>query len=209
MVKLTGPGLGARASGQLGQALIFSSNKGRAYVKKHARPKQPRSPAQVSLRAMMQFLSSQWSNIAPLEKSSWNAAAARQQISPFNAFQAYNLKRARNDQAPSKEFPARELPQYPDVSFWAATGGPRKIDLELTVTNPRNCWGFIYSPVSNTGVQPTWDQHLHISYVPGIGSIKWTWRGVTPGVYWIAFSHFTVTGLLYAAPIWRQATVTN
>ena len=57
MVKLTGPAIAQGAAGQLAGELIFSDWKGRAYLKKHRKPKQPRTPPQLAMCAMLRFLS--------------------------------------------------------------------------------------------------------------------------------------------------------
>lgn len=143
MVKLKGPGLANRAAGQLAGELIFSNWKGRAYLKKHRRPRQPRAPGQVAMRAMITWLSSQWSKLDPAHQATWVQLAARTHIAPVNAYQAYNLRRWRNHKYPSLTYPATETGTNTWVSGMAAAGGVRCAYLTIEVTQPKDGWGLI------------------------------------------------------------------
>lgn len=57
MAKTTNPLNSQQASGSIESTLTFSSNKGRAYVKLHAKPKQPNTTSQRSSRMAMAFAS--------------------------------------------------------------------------------------------------------------------------------------------------------
>ena len=209
VVKLTGPGLGQKASGSLAGQLTFSNWKDKGYLKVHRKPKQPRSPAQVSLRATMAFLSQQWSTIVAADQATWLNLARASEISPFNAYQAYNIKRARNNQRSTKAYPALELPLYAVSAGWYATGGVRQIEIGLTITDRRDAWASTQCHVPGTGIVPDWNQFIKFLAMPATGPVSWIWKPLPAGTYWIGFGQATVTGKQYDTDLWRSAVVTN
>lgn len=208
MVKLTGPGLAQKASGSLAGQLTFSNWKDKGYLKTKSKPKQPRSPAQVSLRATMAFLSQQWSTILEADQNTWRELSRPREISPFNAYQAYNIKRARENQRSTKAYPATQQPLYAVSSGWFATGGVRQIEIGLTITDRRDAWSSTQCHVPGTGVVPEWHQFIKFLAMPAAGDVSWIWKPLPPGTYWIGFGQATVTGKQYATDLWRSAVVT-
>ncbi len=209
MVKLTGPGLAHQATGSIAGELTFSTWKGKPYLKKHRRPKQPRTTAQRSMRAMLSFLSDQWSVISAADKATWEPLAERTNVSPFNAYQAYNLDRNRNLRRPSQMYPASEIGSSGAFGTYTATGGVRMLTLELVVNNPQDAWGAIYSHVSGSGVQPLWSDLIKLLPIPSIATYTWVWRPIPAGTYWIAFSRSTRYGQFWNATGWTSGVVTD
>lgn len=91
MVKLTGPLHAVNAAGSFAGSLIAQTWKGRTYMRKLTKPKQPRTAGQQAHRAIITFLSQLWAAISTDDKAAWAAAAATLNIPEYNAYMAYNL----------------------------------------------------------------------------------------------------------------------
>lgn len=194
MVKLTGPVLGQGASGALAESVIFSNSKGRSYAKTYRKPKQPRSQPQVAMRAAMSWLSSQWPNVLTAFRATWLPAANAARISTFNAYQAANLTRLRNDQAPSVFTPPTGTGSGPLIANWQVLDGVRSLTIRFNISNARQGWGISIYNVATTGVQPTWQKLVHVTPAISTGWFDYTWPQTTPGTYWFTFRTFTGTG---------------
>lgn len=92
MARTTGPLLSMDASGSVGDALTFAKWKGRNYVRRYAIPANPRSVAQVSIRAGMQYYTSVYKENTGLVEANFGDQAQSLKISPFNAFTRAGLK---------------------------------------------------------------------------------------------------------------------
>ena len=57
--------------------LVYSRNTFGVYVRNLASPTQPRTPAQLNIRAIVQNLSRQWRDLTPAQRDGWNALAAQ------------------------------------------------------------------------------------------------------------------------------------
>ena len=207
MVKLVGPGLAQEASGSLSETLIFSSCKGRAYLKKHAKPKQPRSDSQISMRAQLSFLSKSWHTWSQVVRDTWLPIAAQTNVSPFNAFISFNQDRHRSGLAPCISPTPTFMGDAQIVDNAEINPGIRKLEIRYRVADVRQGWGIQTHIVSNTGVQPVWHQMIHCMDHRSVG---WKTHVITPfpaGTYWFTFIWHTYTAKMNAASWWLQQTV--
>jgi len=143
MVKVYGPMFSMDASGTIAKTATFSKWKGRNYVRQCVVPANPKSALQVSVRAMMRFLSQAWVGVGSTPQGSWDDRAAALNVSPFNAYIQQNLQRWREFQAPSQTDPAAETGTEPVATLDSATGGPSYMDVEFTITTLNDVWGAI------------------------------------------------------------------
>src|SRR5215213_8906421 len=88
------------ASGQLGKAIVYSSWKGRSYVRAYTVPENPRSMAQIFQRAALANLSKWWGALITANKTAYEDLAAAGNYSTFNAYAKYNLDRESINVAP-------------------------------------------------------------------------------------------------------------
>lgn len=207
MVKLTGPGLAKAASGQLGGALIFSSSKGRAYLKKLTKPKQPRTPGQVASRAMMAILSAEWHNILAAHQATWNDLADAAAISPFNAYQRENLTRWSNHLAPSTRYPADETGSF------GAQGLPyfeplvRTIRIYWQQTVIGNAWLTLISG-ARTDADPPKPSNLLAGVRVGLtGWYEYIHGPLEPGTYWYRKDIVTIYGKYTKGSAWYDVVL--
>ncbi|MBA7689385.1 hypothetical protein ES703_97891 [subsurface metagenome] len=208
MVKLTGPGLSIDASGSLADVLTFSNVKGHAYLKKHARPTQPRTPKQLSIRAMMSFLSAQWNLLTTPEQATWWAIVPGRAPTPYHAFISANMARWRTFRAPSKEYPATEAGGLPATFNSNVSAGVASLRIKIRTTGSPSPWSsFIFRNTSSMPAQ-TWDKL--------VGSIPWKSIAyhayldtpLAPGTYYYRLSTCTATGVWRHGLAQRTAIVT-
>jgi len=196
MVKVAGPLMSFDASGTLAKTATFSKWKGRPYVRQRVIPANPKSALQVSVRAILRFLSQVWVDIGSTPKGTWDDLAKAAQISPFNAYVGRNGSRWREFQAPSQSYPAAETGTPPVATLDSATGGPSYVDLTFTVTTLNDVWGVMIFR-SPTGTFDTSRANC-IAAIPvdGTGALVYTDSGLDAGTYYYDARFFTKEGLL-------------
>lgn len=197
MVKLKGPGMAQSASGSLADQLIYSSNKGRPYLKLHAKPAQPRTPPQVAMRGILQFLSEEWRNIAPADQALWEPLAAAKTISPFNAFQALNLERWRSGKAPTQVPTADDTGAFGTISAETVVGVERGILITFNVDAPFERWAALIYWTPGFGDPKAWNLFIHAIETRTAGPRSWTWRPLPSGLYNICISASRTHGFLW------------
>lgn len=194
MVKLTGPGLAKGASGTLAGTLIYTNWKGRAYLKKHARPKQPRTGGQRAMRATMQFLSPAWSTLSDVLQQTWADLAAQSEISPFNAYQGYNLARWRSRQPPSSEYPPPETGSGGSCQNFTATQQGLAVSLEWDPLTLMQNWGYlVYANQTSYGPRP-WHQLILMPYGTTTDHQNHLWYPPNSGAWYFQLDSFSITG---------------
>ena len=137
MVKTTGPLFSLAASGTLGEAIVYSSNKGRSYVRQHVTPANPQTGAQIGRRAMTKFLSKQWASISAVDQATWQDLADQMVVSPDNAYISQNLERWHIFLTPGKTYPIGNT-GTPSTSALSAAGYEEnriKLRLDIVATN--------------------------------------------------------------------------
>ncbi len=208
MVKLKGPSISTEASGKLADALIFSTSKNRAYLKRHAAPANPRTGPQTSARAAIKFLSQAWKQLSPTEQATWAKLALPSEVAPYHAFIGQNAARWTTFRAPSKAYPAPEIPPPPIAPILFLTGGVGMISLRIGQRTPNNTWGAIafrargpladfphstcvlWTPLQPVAINDTIDTPLE------------------PGAYWYVVRTFSINGLMSLPSATRTEIVT-
>jgi len=195
MVKVNAPAMSLGASGSLGGAIVFSTWKGRNYVRELVIPANPKKPGQVGVRAMFKFLAQIWDGLTDPNKATWDDRADDMVVSPFNAFMSYNLKRWRNFQTPSQEDPAAEVATAPDAMTGVATPGVRSMTLALTHGTLLADWGCaIFRSLTETFAL-TWDRCIAVVAVDGSGDAEYVDTPLEPGTYYYNTIGFMADGV--------------
>jgi hypothetical protein len=91
MAKTTAPALSFGASGQIAKSAVYSSWKGRSYVRRHVIPANPQTTSQMNTRAIFSWLNAVWKLLPNDAIAPWTAYAKGKQLTNRNAFQKYNL----------------------------------------------------------------------------------------------------------------------
>lgn len=171
MVKVYGPLFSIGATGTLAKAVTFSTWKGRAYVRQRVIPANPQSGPQTGMRAMLSFLSKQWTNLSAAEKTDWTDRAAATVISTFNAYVSYNQTRWRSYLNPSKLDPADETGTQPTAPTTTPAGGIRQIQLSIVDGANAPDWAYVIHRSATTGFTP--------AYSNVVAVVEWDSGGTT------------------------------
>lgn len=207
-MKLYAPMFSLAASGTIGKAVTFSNWKGRAYARQRVVPANPKSALQVSVRAMMRFLSQAWAGLGDTPQGTWADLATAGNFSRFNAFVRENMQRWREFQPPTQDYPAGEAGTPPTGDLTGATGGPSYIDVAYEITAAGDDWGVILFRSDSDTFTPS--RANAIAVLPAAGVDTWTYTdsGLDPGTYYYNCHFFSDDGVLGAAGTEQSAEAT-
>jgi len=208
MVKLRGPMFSMAASGTIGKTATFATWKGRAYARQCVVPANPKSVLQVSVRAMMRFLSQAWVSVGSTPQGSWDEAAAALNVSPFNAYIKANCQRWREFQAPGQTDPVPETGTPPVATLDTAVGGPSYMDVTFTITTLNDVWGVILFRSPTTTFDTSRANAIRVLPVDDTGALVYTDSQLAAGNYWYDARFFTKEGVLGAEEGEVTGTVT-
>lgn len=209
MVKLKGPGLATEASGTLADALTFAELRSRSYAKKHARPKNPKTPKQLGVRAMTGFLGAQWRILSPAEQASWQSKATAGRVYPYHAYIAANARRWQNFRTPSKADPAAEAHTLSDPPRLTLTPGTKMISVQLDHIGASSCWGYVLFRSLVTGFTPhPTNAVAAIPRTSGVFSEYYRDTPLEPGTYYYRVLGFRCDGVRGNHSPQKSATVT-
>lgn len=194
MALVKAPALSLEASGKLGNAIVFSKWKGRAYVRSLVTPANPKSGGQVGMRAMFKFLSQDWANIGATPQATWETRANQAIVSPFNAYISYNQFRWRDFLAPSASDPAEDVLTDPVMGALSATPGVRSVTLSQIVTTENDGWGVAFFRSLTGTFTPAFDNLIGVKSMVGTTPVIWVDSPLTAGTYYYDAFGFTLDG---------------
>lgn len=185
---VTGPLFSLTASGQIGKALVYSTWKGRAYVREYVIGANPNTLEQRVRRAMMSFLSKWWAGLDSTEKSSWDSGASAKSISPFNEMVSVNMDRQTNNQGPT----GNSTPAGGSLTGTIAAGpvltSPIAGQAKVVITNTVNLGADEYNFLTISDVSFADSQSLTNFAAFGVKAISdntLTVDGLEPGTYFL------------------------
>lgn len=194
MVKLAGPAMSLDASGTIGGVLTFSKWKGRPYVRTRVIPSNPKSAAQMGVRAMMKFLAQAWAALGASPKASWDTAGDARKISAFNAYQSANMSHWRDN------LPAGQTNTLLRATAAAAITGTAAGDLgryafsSVTIGAGAGQWGLIVYMSTVTGFTPNWNNARQIVVAAAGGDTDIQIGPLASGTYYLRYATFSVDG---------------
>ncbi len=207
MVKLRAPMMSLAASGSLGNAIVFSHWKGRAYARELVVPSNPKSGLQTGFRSMFAWLSQHWATMSGAAQDSWQTIADQLVASPFNAYMSRNQKRWRNFHAPTDFYPATEVAVVPTwTTPPGVTAGVDSILMEWTINALNAGNGLIIYRALVTGFTPS---IANVVAVIPLGAAAGTWLDspLAPDEYFYDTQPFVDDGALGALTGEVSATV--
>lgn len=196
MVKITGPLASQSASGSLGEAMTFSHSHGRAYLKKKASPKQPRTGKQITVRALMKFLSQEWNTFSAAQMTTWAKPAFDQRISNYHAYIQINQERWNNAKTPTKEYPAAEssYTRYPQYNV--AWDKVASILYRTRISGVPYPWGYLLCRSTVSGFTPGRGNTVHFFPQIGTGYTYFLDTPLDPGTYYYRCAAFNDDGTM-------------
>jgi len=97
MAKTTAPLLSFDARGQIAQTQVYSSWKGRKYVRRYTTPANPQTAEQTSTRDVFSWLQAVYKQAPALFTAPWTAYATGKVLTARNALSKFNLSALRGD----------------------------------------------------------------------------------------------------------------
>lgn len=173
MAGVKGPLFSLDASGTIGDAIVFSKWKGRNYVRRHAIPSNPKSVGQVSVRSMLKFLTQYWASLTGVEQANWETRAAATNISPFNAFVAYNQNRWGRYAFPSQLDPATQTGTAGTVLAPTTVAGSRSVLVSVPISVLADNWGVVIHSSLSTGFTPARTAARQVIPAASVDTFTW------------------------------------
>ncbi|NIS83040.1 MAG: hypothetical protein GTO14_23205 [Anaerolineales bacterium] len=178
-------------------AVVFTHWKGRNVLRRLAVPANPRSVGQLSVRAMMRFLSQNWSGLTSAEQNDWLTRAAATNISAFNAYCSYNMGRWGTNRLPSKLDPAAEDDTAGVISTPVGTAGSRSVLVGCTVDTLNQNWGLLFFRGTSAGIGVTRNEMVHAMLADSAAAFTWLDFPLTVGTtYYYRAYGFSEAGVI-------------
>lgn len=199
MVRVYGPAMSLDASGTLANTITFSKWKGRNYVRERVIPSNPKSGGQVGRRAMMKFLSQDWTNRSVADKATWETLGDILVASAFNGFISGNMKGWHNFLAPSQAYPAARSDAAATVAdIEAAAWEENRIKLTLQNSTANQNWGMLVFASVSTGFSSSVGTMIMAQPLPGTDALVVFWTPPSVATWYFNTRNFSVEGTLAA-----------
>lgn len=198
MARVTGPLMSIDASGSLAGSIVFAKWRGRNYVRRHAVPSNPRTPAQLAARAIIAFLGAVWKDLAAELQATWEEGSKSLNISAFNEYIRLNARDWRDQIGPSQASPPARV-KVPGVatSLVGVVSG-RQVQLTLTMTPGTADWGVALCRSLVTGFTASPANAIQLGQ-GSIDNMVMVDGPLAPGTYFYKFLIFTEDGVLGTA----------
>ena len=195
MATTKGPLMSLAAKGKIGDVMVFSSWKGRSYVRGLTKGANPMSTMQIAVRSCFSFLAPQWAALTVPQKDTWINPAAADNIPKFQAYMAGGLEANRNFLTPSKVFPYDPGGPIGGISAMIATPGIRQITLHFQttafgVTN----WGIVINRSLTTPFTPSLANQYALIPCASNSTADFVDSPLEPGTYYYDAKPFNLTG---------------
>lgn len=184
MVKLKGPGMASTAAGGLGKVLIFSQSKGRAYAKKWTKPANPKSPAQIAMRVVTQYISLQWFNLPQADRDSWTTLATQLNVPPMTACIGWNTARARSGIYPATLWPGASVNAPQTWLSWVITVQPRSLLHVFGYWAKPTGRGWVVHRAEGAPVLRAWNNFVKFVEAGQVSGVTWWNDHLDPGTYY-------------------------
>lgn len=196
MVKLTGPMHSHRASGTLANVLTFGKTGNTNTLRKKPRPSALPTGLQISIRAMLAFLSKQWSSLSAADIATWHNTFDNPTIPNYNNYIAYNITRWRSFKTPTKAYPPAESHMLPKDIAVNATARERQITIDATLLYVvgENWLITLYHNLDAPAAQQL-DQVIKIFHAEDLLTKTWKHQNLPPGTHHYLVTTATTSGL--------------
>jgi len=207
MARTTAPLFSLDASGSLANAVVFSKWRGRQYVRRHTIPKNPQTPAQVGIRAMMKFLSQEYKALKATIDVQFAEPAAAKNVSAFNAYVAHNMRRWRENRGPSMDYPSTETATAITI-VQSLTGGQRNVLISNDPSADDGNFGIVIYRSLAAIVTVNWNLCIAIIHADAGNAVTFTDAPLAAGTYHYRSAICNETGKIGTACADASASVT-
>jgi hypothetical protein len=156
---------------------------------------------------MMKFLSQQYESNYDVIDPSFADAAAAKNISSFNAYVAFNMRRWREGRGPSLETPAIEDVTAVTIAQ-TLTGGQRNVLISNDPSADSNNWGIMIFRSLTEIVTVNWNLCVAIVVANAAVAVAWTDAPLAAGTYHYRSAICNNSGKIGTACADATATVT-
>lgn len=195
MARVQGPLFSLGASGSLGGAIVFASWKGRAYCRELVKPSNPKSDKQLSVRAMLKWLSQEWAGIGGTAQTSWDDLADADVVSAFNAYIKANLRRWRNFLGVGQDSDPAAGDTGPIHGAASAAGGVRMATVTMAMTTLNDAWGLLIFRKTGGAVTAAFDNLVAVKPYDATNDVVFVDTPLDPETYHYDFMSVTKDGL--------------
>lgn len=199
MAIVHGPLFSMSASGTVGKTIVYSSWKGRPYVRERVIPSNPKSGAQTGRRAMFKFLTQEWNAILASAKATWQDLADQLIASRFNAYVSHNMARWHHFNTPTTNYPAAEVNAASDETLSAATWEENRIKLASEITAINQAWGTVIYAQLAGAVTPSVGTAIIMTDHDTVDTFETFWTPPSVGTWHFDMTPFTGDGIIEAA----------
>jgi len=208
MARVSAPLFSLDASGTVANAIVFSKWRGRQYVRRHARPKNPRSAGQIGIRAAMKFLAQAYTDNKGDIDTNFADPSKSANVSFFNAYVAYNIRRWRQAHGVSIEYPATESANSITITQ-GLTAGQRNIIVSVTASATTLLWAIAIYRSTATITTVNWNNCIAIIPVTDGAAHLYTDAPLVAGTYHYRAAAINNTGKIGTACADASATSTT
>lgn len=182
MARTTAPLFSLDASGTIAKAITFSKWRGRQYVRRHAIPKNPQSPAQVGIRAALKFLTQSYADNVEDITTAYALLAKDANFSVLNAYVRYNMARWRMGHGLTTGYPALDTAVTVTITQ-SLTGGQRNVLVTVTPSAAADIWGVAIYRSTATITTINWNLCVAILAAAGTTPLNYTDGPLAPATY--------------------------
>jgi hypothetical protein len=164
---------------------------------------------QVGIRSMLAFLAQVWKPLKGTIEGSWVPLAKATNISPFNAYIAFNMRAWREGMGVTQIYPP-EYTTTPALCALTASGLMRHAEIAVSLGGANPAWAYaLYRDIINTG-HGTWANCIKVLEIPETGVVVYEDGPLAAGTYYYTAAKVYEDGLLGLPPSteWAEATVT-
>jgi hypothetical protein len=152
----------------------------------------------MGIRAMMKFLGQDYQTWKPEVDAAYAELAAAANVSPFNSWVAYNLRRWRQMQGPTYKYPAT-VTTFTNTITQILSGGPRNVLVTATPSTGADMWAIaIFRDIAEI---TTINWNLCVAVMPSTGGtpVLFTDGPLVPGTYHYRSAALGETGVIGTA----------
>lgn len=181
MAKVVAPAIGMDASGKFGNTLVWAKWKGRVYVRQLVKPKNPKSDAQIGVRAGMKWNGPAWRALTAANQATWDAPANAAQYTPFNAYSKQTQNNLGNNKGPQTEYDMAETTVAGDAASFAASVSGKSVTFTWTDDTGADAYANLIHMNGSTGFTPS---RANLRGIVAQGVQSFTVEGLKAGTYY-------------------------